>query len=99
MNKIATPYKIAFLLCLICGLASLYLLVNHQGSEAGLWVVGFFLFLALGFRGSQSLRGLSFTILVFAAVSVSMYFPAPFIQIGSFQMKSLIVPLLQIIMF
>jgi len=99
MNKIATPYKIAFLLCLICGLASLYLLVNHQGSEAGLWVVGFFLFLALGFRGSQSLRGLSFTILVFAAVSVSMYFPEPFIQIGSFQMKSLIVPLLQIIMF
>ena len=99
MNKIATPYKIAFLLCLICGLASLYLLVNHQGSEAGLWVVGFFLFLALGFRGSQSLRGLSFTILVFAAVSVSMYIPAPFIQIGSFQMKSLIVPLLQIIMF
>jgi BASS family bile acid:Na+ symporter len=55
--------------------------------------------LAIGFRGSKNLKGLSFTILVFAAVSVSMYFPAPFIQIGSFKMKSLIVPLLQIIMF
>lgn len=99
MNKIAKPYQLAFLLCLLCGIGTLYLLVIGQGAQAGLPLVGFFLFLALGFRGSKALRGLSFTILVFAAVSVSMYFPQPFIQLGSFKTKTLIVPLLQIIMF
>lgn len=99
MNKIAKPYQLAFLLCLLCGIGILYLLVIGQGAQAGLLLVGFFLFLALGFRGNKALRGLSFTILVFAAVSVSMYFPQPFIQLGSFKMKTLIVPLLQIIMF
>ena len=99
MNNIYSLYKIAFLLCILSGLVSIYLFASGRGANAGLWVVGFFLFLAIGFRGSKNLKGLSFTILVFAAVSVSMYFPAPFIQIGSFKMKSLIVPLLQIIMF
>ena len=99
MNNINSLYKVAFLLCILSGLVSIYLFASGQGANAGLWVVGFFLFLAIGFRGSKNLKGLSFTILVFAAVSVSMYFPAPFIQIGSFKMKSLIVPLLQIIMF
>ena len=98
MNNI-NLYKIAFLICILSGLVSTYLFTSGQGANAGLWVVGFFLFLALGFRGSKNLKGLSFTILVFAALSVSMYFPAPFIKMGSFEMKSLIVPLLQIIMF
>ena len=55
--------------------------------------------IVLGFRGIPALKGLSFTILIFAAVSISMYFPAPFIELGGVQMKVLIVPLLQIIMF
>jgi len=99
MNNIYPIYKIAYLLCIISGLVSTYLFASGQGANAGFWVVGFFFFLAFGFRGSKKLKGLSFTVLVFAAVSVSMYFPAPFIQVGSFKMKSLIVPLLQIIMF
>ena len=99
MNNIYPIYKIAYLLCIISGLVSIYLFASRQGANAGFWVVGFFFFLAFGFRGSKNLKGLSFTVLVFAAVSVSMYFPAPFIQVGSFKMKSLIVPLLQIIMF
>ncbi len=87
------------------GLSALSLLIflTMWGSEAlsksGPAVVGFFLFLALGFRGIERLKGFSFTVLIFAAVAASMFYPGPFTQIGSFQMKSLIIPLLMIIMF
>ena len=70
-----------------------------QFSEAGPFMVLFFLFLALGIRGTDRFKGLSFTVLIFAAVSLSMYYPQSFIQIGDFQLKKLIVPLLQVIMF
>ena len=70
-----------------------------QFSEAGPFMVLFFLFLALGIRGTDRFKGLSFTVLIFAAVSLSMYYPQSFIQIGDFQLKKLIIPLLQVIMF
>ena len=91
--------KISLLLSALFGLVSLYYFITQQATDAGVWLVGFFIFLALGFRGIPVLKGLSFTILIFAAVSISMYFPAPFIELGGVQMKVLIVPLLQIIMF
>ncbi|CAI8206914.1 MAG: Pantothenate precursors transporter PanS [Flavobacteriaceae bacterium] len=94
-----TNPKIPLLLSSIFGLMSLYYFTTEQSASAGIWLVGFFLFLALGFRGIPLLKGMSFTVLIFAAVSVSMFFPAPFIEFGGVQMKVLIVPLLQIIMF
>ena len=94
-----TNPKIPLLLSSIFGLMSLYYFTTEQSASAGIWLVGFFLFLALGFRGIPLLKGMSFTVLIFAAVSVSMFFPAPFIELGGVQMKVLIVPLLQIIMF
>ena len=59
----------------------------------------FFLSLAFAMRGTQNLKGFSFTVLIFAAVSLSLYYPQTFVQFGGFQLKKLIVPLLQIIMF
>ena len=59
----------------------------------------FFLSLAFAMRGSQSLKGFSFTVLIFATVSLSLYYPQTFVKFGDFQLKKLIVPLLQIIMF
>jgi BASS family bile acid:Na+ symporter len=94
-----TNPKIPLLLSLFFGLMSLYYFTTEQSASSGIWLVVFFLFLAFGFRGIPLLRGMSFTVLIFAAVSVSMFFPAPFIQLGEVQMKVLIVPLLQIIMF
>ena len=58
-----------------------------------------FLALALGMRGTKNLKGFSFTVLIFAAVSLSLFYPQTFLQWGDFQLKKLIVPLLQIIMF
>jgi len=65
----------------------------------GPFVILFFLLLALGFRGSSLLKGLSFTVLIFASVSAAMFYPDFFLKQGNFELKLLIVPLLQIIMF
>ena len=92
-------YKIALFGAGACALVSLYLFLTGDIANSGIPLVCFFIFLALGFRGSSLLSGFSFTVLIFAAVSISLYYPAPFIQIGSFKMNTLIVPLLQIIMF
>ena len=92
-------YKITLLLSGFLGLVSLYFLITGQAEEAGISIVGFFVLLAIGFRGVEFLRGFSFTVLILAAVSVSLYYPYPFVQIGDFKMKGLIIPLLQIIMF
>jgi len=86
-------------LSIVFFLITIYLFLMGQFSEAGPFMVLFFLFLALGIRGTDRFKGLSFTVLIFAAVSLSMYYPQSFIQIGDFQLKKLIVPLLQVIMF
>jgi len=75
------------------------MLVAGHGEKAGPLLVFFFLLLALALRGHPALKGFSFTVLIFAAVTVSMFYPAYFVSLGTFQLKSLIVPLLQIIMF
>ncbi|MEO1486725.1 MAG: bile acid:sodium symporter [Bacteroidota bacterium] len=59
----------------------------------------FFIGLALTFNTYDRLKGFSFTILIFAAVAASLFYPQFFLVIGSFKLNKLIVPLLIIIMF
>lgn len=66
---------------------------------AGWLLVLFFASLAIFFRGYELLKGYAFTIMIFAAVSASMYYPQYFIQVGDFKLSKLIIPLMQIIMF
>jgi BASS family bile acid:Na+ symporter len=70
--------------------------VYHLG---GCLLMACFTSLAIAFRGSPLLKGFSFTVMIFAVVSLSMYYPSYFISIGSFKLAALIVPLLQLIMF
>ena len=58
-----------------------------------------FLLLAFAFRLHPKLKSLAFTIFIFAAVSMAMYYPKYFSSIGDFKLSALIIPLLQIIMF
>src|SRR5205809_1137741 len=68
--------------------------------EWGGWpLMLFFVSLSIAFKGNKVLRGLSYTVLILAAVSLAMYYPQYFKTIGDFKLSSLIVPLLQIIMF
>ena len=54
---------------------------------------------AFGVRGSEKLKGFSFSLIIFTAVTFVMCYPARFVTLGGFSMSTLIVPLLQIIMF
>ncbi len=58
-----------------------------------------FISLAIAVRGYAAFRGFSYSLWIFTAVTVSMYYPEYFLSVGDFQLQQLIVPLLQIIMF
>ena len=58
-----------------------------------------FVSLAIAVRGFENFKGFSYSLWIFTAVTVSMYYPKYFLTAGNFELKLLIVPLLQIIMF
>ncbi|HNW57049.1 MAG TPA: bile acid:sodium symporter family protein [Bacteroidales bacterium] len=55
--------------------------------------------LATAVRGSDKLKGFSYTLWIFTAVAAAMFFPKYFVSVGDFKFKTLITPLLQVIMF
>lgn len=82
---------------LLAGALIAYLLDNT--GVAGISLLGGVIALAFGVRGIPSFKGFSYTFWILAAVIMSILHPQLFIKIGSFELKGLIVPLLQIIMF
>ncbi len=88
-----------FLMAAVCLGVYIFLTVSDNHSIAGWALMGFFLMLALGFRGYELLKGYAFTIGIFAAASIAMYYPSYFISVGDFKISRLIVPLMQILMF
>ncbi|WP_372772950.1 bile acid:sodium symporter family protein [Mangrovibacterium sp.] len=79
----------AFLFCYFTGCTAF----------AGPLQVAAFVGFAIGVRGSERLKGFSYSLMILSAVSISMYYPELFLKAGSFEFKQLIVPLLQLIMF
>lgn len=65
----------------------------------GFLTISLFSLLAIGIRGIDSFKGFSFTIWVFAAVSLAMFFPDMITDVGGYNTEGLITPLLQVIMF
>jgi len=66
----------------------------------GGWLLMLFFFnLAIIFRNTEKLKGFSFTMMIFAMVSLAMYYPQYFASVGDFKLSKLIIPLLQVIMF
>ena len=90
---------------ILLGLAGLSLILflvailTQKSTMSGPMLFAFFTFLAFGVRGNPIGKGFSYTIMIFAAVTISMYYPALFLKWGNFELKATIVPLLQIIMF
>jgi len=78
-----------------------YILSTMQEAHhiAGWVLMVFFVFVALAFRQYEWLKGYAFTITIFAAVSLAMYYPQYFVYAGNFKLSKLIVPLMQILMF
>ena len=93
MNKIA-PYTTALTAIIVIAM-----LVLGRGYAMGIPVITFFISLAISLRASPVFKGLSFTVLIFAAVAAALFYPSFFTTVGGFDLKGLIVPLLIIIMF
>lgn len=91
--------RIFFALSVISLVAYAWLTVAGNHAYAGWLLMSFFAFIALGFRQFELLKGYSFTIGIFAAVSLAMYYPQYFITVGDFRLSKLIIPLMQILMF
>ena len=73
-------------------------LSGNRYMSAPLLIIAF-ITLATSVRGFQKFKGFSYTLWIFTAVIASIVYPQYFISVGDFQLKKLIVPLLQIIMF
>lgn len=79
------------------GFLTATLLEEH--AYAGWLLMLFFLLIAAILRQHELMKGYSFTVMILAAVSLSMYYPQYFVSVGDFKLSILIVPLMQIIMF
>lgn len=95
-NKV---YSLFYLLAVLFLITYIIAAVQHANDYGGWLLMLFFTCLAIGFRGNKVLRGLSYTVIILAVVSLAMYYPKNFVSVGSFRFSILIVPLLQIIMF
>lgn len=92
-------YRILLFISLFLLLIFLFSILTDYNQLTGPSLVLFFVSLAFGIRVNSFLRGFSYTIMIFAAVTLSMFYPSWFIKWGDFEVKSTIVPLLQVIMF
>ena len=82
-----------------CLMAVLVTLGTGQWAVLSPALIAMFASLALYSMGHPTFKYYAFTIWVFAFVSASMAYPAAFMTWGGFDLKFLIVPLIQIIMF
>ncbi len=92
-------YNFFYLLAALFLLAYIFITIQQLHYWGGWLLLLFFTSLAIAFRGNAFLRGLSYTVIILAVVSLAMYYPEYFKTIGTFKLSALIVPLLQIIMF
>jgi len=90
---------IFYTIAAVCLLVYLVMLIQDNHDWGGWLLLVFFISLAIAFRSNQFLKGLSYTLMILAVVSLAMYHPQYFKTIGNFKLSALIIPLLQIIMF
>jgi bile acid:Na+ symporter, BASS family len=98
MNKKSVS-NLFYLAAAVLLIAWLFVTIKQWHNWSGWFLMAFFLSLAIGFRGHKFLKSFSYTALIFAAVSLSLYYPNYFKTVGTFNLTGIIVPLLQLIMF
>lgn len=94
-----TIYQLFLGLAALCLATALILVFNGAIDRAGPLFIGFFIALAIGFRGFTHLKGFAYTIMIFAAVTTALCYPGYFVEWNGFKFAILITPLIQLIMF
>ena len=78
-------YKLLLALAGLSLILFLATLLFHSRTFTGPLLIAFFVLLAFGVRGNAISKGFSYTIMIFAAVSISMFYPGMFIKWGDFE--------------
>ena len=99
MIDFKNKYKLFYGLAAVLLIVYVFLTLKELHNVAGWMLLFFFISLAIGFRGNEKLKGLSFTVIIFGTVSLAMYNPGYFQQWGNYKLSNLITPLIQLIMF
>ncbi|WP_229796739.1 bile acid:sodium symporter family protein [Algibacter mikhailovii] len=102
MNKTTSKNNTGYLFLTLSAMAFIAFLGMYNSDQStltGLFLIIGFVSLSIAVRWFPLFKGFSYSLLIFSAVCVSMYFPEYFLGIGNFKFSLLIVPLLQIIMF
>lgn len=76
-----------------------WLLIAGRTLSAGPFCVALFIALAMACKKHVLLKGFSYTLVIFAAVTLAMFRPDYFIELNGFRLAVLITPLIQLIMF
>ena len=92
-------YKLLSGIAILCLVVALDFVTTGSLAEAGPFFIGFFLALAISFRGSETLKGFTYTTIIFAAVTTALCYPQYFQEFNGFKFAVLITPLIQLIMF
>lgn len=98
-KKVNGIYKIILFAAGLCLLAALVISLAGYLHKAGPLFILFFICLAIGFRGYPLLKGFTYTVTIFAAVTTALFYPNYFVDINGYKLTKLITPLLQVIMF
>lgn len=94
-----TSLKIALPVAAVFFIAFVVFSILNGAANAGPWLIACFLFLSAGFRAYDALKGFSFTMIIFGAVTTALYYPQYFVSWGGVKLAVFFTPLLQIIMF
>lgn len=80
--------------------AIIVFVVDRESPLLAPLISAMFVTLAIGVRGTNTVfRSFAFTLWIFSAVTLAMFYPERFLFIGDFRLATLIVPLIQLIMF
>ncbi|MBD0258087.1 MAG: bile acid:sodium symporter family protein, partial [Cytophagales bacterium] len=75
MPKSSPMYKLLLAAALLGLVVAGVLLATGYGPQTGPPLFLFFVLLALGVRGFPAVRGFAYTLWIFAAVTIAMYYP------------------------
>ena len=95
MNQYKILLSTSILLFIASGLLYALALTNYVGFN----VAAAFLLLSIAVKHTNNYKGFSFTLVIFSAVSLSLFQPQLFTVWGGYKLTGLIVPLIQLIMF
>ena len=97
--KRESNYNLFYIVAAVLLSAWIFISIKQSHIWSGWLLALFFFSLAIAFKGHPLLKGFIFTVIILAVVSLAMYYPHYFKNLGDFKTTALIIPAMQVIMF